>query len=228
MLDDDTCFLCIALCRVSGQNCTIGNSDNRAVSRRSDRRFYLDVNNPASCTGTITSWTVCYYGSTQLRFSSYWATYAVYRRNVTAGGDERYERVSGILSAVRSAQFVSDPLGTDGRIQDGGFMCYVDRTSDSPLTIQTGDIIGACVFDPRDAGGFSRRQLDVVGQVSGESLLEVGLSNNLCTLNVIPPMILRDDLENRNNRRLHIYANIEPGKASNLDTLVSNKVILLS
>ena len=202
--------MCVALCRVSGQSCgTIGNSDDSELSENTQQRFYLDINNEATCNGTITNWTVCYYGPSDPGRSSYWATYAVYRRNDSAGGDEHYERVSGVLSAVRSAQSIPEPL-TDGRIQDGGFMCYND-TSDSPLSIQTGDIIGACVFDPQDGNGFSRHQLDIVGQVSEESLLQANLPNDACTMNVIPSSILCSNLQNRNDRRLHIYANIEPG-----------------
>ena len=209
--------MCVALCRVSDQSCgTIGNSDDSELSENTQERFYLDINNEATCNGAVTSWTVCYYGPSEPRLSSYWATYAVYRRSNTASGEERYERISGILSAVRSTAGLiilnADPP-TDGRIQNGGFMCYNDsvNTSDSPLTIQAGDIIGACVFDPQDGTGFARRQLDIVGQVSGESLLQVDLPDDACTMDAIPSSILRSDLQNHNDRRLHIYANIEPG-----------------
>ena len=86
-------------------------------------------------------------------------------------------------------------------------MCYTDsiETSDSPLTVQVGDIIGACVFDPQNGDRFSRRQLDIIGEMSGESLLQADLG---CTMDAIPPRILRSDLQDYHNRRLHIYANI--------------------
>ena len=177
----------------------------------------MDINNEATCNGAVTSWTVCYYGPSDPIFSlSYWATYAVYRRSNTASGEERYERVSGVLSAVRSTRnlinFNADPP-TDGQIQNGGFMCYNDsvNTSDSSLTIQAGDIIGACVFDPQDGIWFARQPLDIVGRMNGESLLQVDLPDGACTMDAIPSSILRSDLQNRNDRRLHIYANIEPG-----------------
>ena len=68
-------------------------------------------------------------------------------------------KVSDIFRAVRSTESVirrnSEPL-TDGLIQDGGFMCCTDslETSDSPMMVQVGDIIGACVFDPQNGDRF--------------------------------------------------------------------------
>ena len=88
---------------------------------------------------------MCYYGPNSLNSdASYWATYALYRETSTG----QYERVS---SAVRTNGFVArrnDP--EDGDIQQGGFVCYNDSTGDQPVTIQAGDIIGVCIFDPQD------------------------------------------------------------------------------
>ena len=200
----------IAICRVSGKTCTIGNSDARepGVNERNDQMFYLDVNNTATCTGTITNWTVCYYGRLDSGIFSYWATYAVYRR-VGSGEDVSYERVSEMFRAVRTTTGILD--GADG-LNQIGFNCYTDviDTSDSPLTIRAGDIIGACVFDPGN-GIVTRNQLNIVGQVSGQSLLQADISDD-CTTNVIPSTIQQNDLQHCNNRRLLIYANIEPGR----------------
>ena len=207
----------IVLCLASAQSCgTIGNDDDRELDEKTEQRFYLDINNPATCNGTITSWTVCYYGPNDVRGSrSYWATYAVYRRNGSDEG-ERYERVSGIFSAVRvtrAVMMLEEPM-TDGLIRQRGFMCYNDSivdTSNSPLTVQEGDIIGACVFSPQDEGGLDRRELDIVGEITnGESLL---LDNNdlvnTCTMDIIPSSIqCCSDFRELSNRRLHIYANI--------------------
>ena len=196
--------------RGSGQTCTIGKDDDSEGNDRTDRRFYLDVNNPATCNGTITNWTVCYYGRIDSAFS-YWATYAVYQ----TVGEESFERVSETFRAVRAV--TSDGDGADGRNQLG-FNCYTDTidVGDSPLTIYAGDIIGACVFDPPDAELINRQQLNVVGDVSGESLLRVNVGDQDdeadCTMDIIPSNIPSSILQEQNNRRLHIYANIEPGK----------------
>ena len=41
---------------------TIGNSDETAATLSRAQLFYLDTEHPATCTGNITSWRVCYYG----------------------------------------------------------------------------------------------------------------------------------------------------------------------
>jgi hypothetical protein len=201
----------VAICGVSGQICTIGINDDSELDVRNNQRFYLDINNPATCNGTITNWTVCYYGRSDSE--TYWATYAVYQI-VDSGEEESYERVSEIFRAVRTTLGFSD--GADG-LNLSGFNCYTDfiDVGDSPLMIRAGDIIGACVFDPQDADSFDRRQLNIVGEVrgTGESLLQVDVSNDFdCTRDAIPSSISRNDLQEQDNRRLHIHANIEPGK----------------
>ena len=173
---------------MSGQTCTIGRNDDSEGSMRTDRRFYLDVNNPATCNGTITNWTVCYYGRSASELKSYWATYAVYRRMGSAGGeDESYENVSKLFRAVRTTPDIADDADdADGPNQEG-FNCYTDLidTGDSPLTIRVGDIIGACVFDPEEAEGFDRRRLNIVGEVLAESLMQNDIIID-CTMNYIP------------------------------------------
>ena len=202
------------ICLVSGQTCTIGRSDESELSQRTERRFYLDVNNPANCTGTITNWRVCYYGRSHsgLRINSYWATYAVYQR-MGSGGDESFVKVSELFRAVRISTGIGD--GADG-LNRIGFNCYTDSidAGDSPLTIRPGDIRGACVFDPEDGNIVTRRELNIVGEVlagQGESLMRANFDVN-CTMDDIPSSIRLSDLRNQNNRRLHIYANVEPGK----------------
>ena len=104
-------------------------------------------------------------------------------------------------------------MATDGGVSDGlnrmGFNCYTDfiDVGDSPLTIRAGDIIGACVFDPSGP----RRGLDIVGVANGESLMQADISND-CTMDAMPSSIQQSGLQPRNDRRLHIYANIELGK----------------
>ena len=205
------------ICLVSSQTCTIGRNDESEQVVRTDQRFYLDVNNPATCNGTITNWRVCYYGRSDSGLNSYWATYAIYRR-MGSGADESYVKVSELFRAVRTTIGFGD--GADGRNREG-FNCYTDSidAGNSPLTIQAGDIIGACVFDPQDEDIFDRAQLNIVGEVPaglGESLMRVDVGDGPfevdCTMDDIPSSIQQGDLREQNNRRLHIYANIEPGK----------------
>jgi hypothetical protein len=191
---------------------TIGNSDETAATASRAQMFYLDTANPAPCTGNITSWRVCYYGSDSVdNRGSYWATYAIYRR-AGSGNSVRYMRVSEMFRAIRTVNiqsFIDNPI-VDGVIVQGGFNCYTDSidVGNSPLTIQTGDILGACVFDPSNSNLFNvnRLPLDVVGEVNGESLLHMGTDG--CDRTSIPSDISTNQLLTLNSRRLHIYAYI--------------------
>ena len=206
----------IVLCLASAQQeqcheCgSIGNSDETAGTASRAQMFYLDTANPASCTGNVTSWRVCYYGPDSIdNRGSYWATYAVYRR-MGSGNSVRYVNVSEIFRATRT---IDDPNFTgvpiiDGAIAQGGFNCYDDAidVGNSPLTVQAGDILGACVFNPDDQFGVNRLPLDVVGEVGGESLQQMDTGG--CSRTNIPSDISINQLSTLNSRRLHIHANI--------------------
>ena len=192
----------------------IGNSDETQLRARRDRRFYLDDDHPAPCAGNVTSWTVCYYAPNNLAENGiYWVLYAIYRRNVSQNGD-RYERVSDTFTAVRSEDFIDAPI-VDGGIIGEEFNCYNDTidNGDSSLTVQAGDVLGACIFDPDDTGNAVRHQLDIVGEVEGESLLE--MNDDRCVFmgddREIPLSVERSQLSPRPSRRLHLYANIGNG-----------------
>ena len=92
----------------------------------------------------------------------------------------------------------------DGIVQNG-FTCFNDSNNiDLPLSVQAGDLVGACIFKPQES---YRRQLNIVGEVDGESLL--GMSDVIeCSVDDIPSSIRADQLSTHDNRRLHIYANI--------------------
>ena len=204
---------CLVFCLTLAQqeSCgPIGNSDETAATPSRAQRFYLNTADPAPCTGNITSWRVCYYGPDDVDNDrgSYWAMYAVYRK-MGSGDNVRYEKVSEMFRAVRTIQrFTSDDM-VDGEIVEGGFNCYDDSidTGNSPLTVQAGDIPGACVFDPgTDTFIVNRLQLDIVGEASGQSLLQMDTSG--CSTVAIPSNIPANQLSTQSSRRLHLYANI--------------------
>ena len=125
-----------------------------------------------------------------------------------SGGSERYERVSQLFSAVRATSSLIGTGEVDGLIQEDDYVCYDDSidTGDLPLTVQAGDVLGACVFNPDNVGGDNRRQLDIVGETGGSSLFE--MNDDGCTTEALPSNIPSNQLSNRNNRRLHLFANI--------------------
>ena len=197
---------------------SIGNDNETAATLSRSQFFYLNTANPANCTGNVKGWRVCYYGPEIIdRAGSYWATYAVYRRVRSQTEDKSitlYTRVSEIFSAIRTvSRFTDEPIA-DGEIEQGGFNCYTDSidADDSPLTIQAGDILGACIFNPEDMQSppvVNRFPLHVVGETStGETLLQMDTAG--CTREAIPSDIdiSSKQLSILNSKRLHIYANI--------------------
>ena len=213
-------FIHAVLCLVSAQQerCgSIGESAELAGTPSRAQMFYLDTANPANCTGSITSWRVCYYGPDSVNDrGSYWVTYAVYQR--MGSGNNKYERVSEIFRATRAISGLQGESNIDCEIVQGGFNCYDDSidVGNSPLTIQAGDILEACVFNPNDeridiplVGPMVivvRLPLDVVGEANGESLLQMGTDG--CSRTNIPSDISTNQLSTVNSRQLHIYANI--------------------
>ncbi|MCG8622540.1 MAG: hypothetical protein MJE68_11170 [Proteobacteria bacterium] len=127
-----------------------------------------------------------------------------------SGGNERYERVSQIFSAVRATSNLLGNDEVDGILQEENYACYDDAIEDSggmtPMTIQAGDILGACIFNPDNEPGNNRRQLDIVGDTGGSSLLEMG--DDECTIEALPSNIPSSQFSNRSNRRLHLFATI--------------------
>ena len=191
---------------------TLGNNIERSFTVASNRKLYLDIGNPAPCAGTITNWRVCYYGpSNRTNLTSYWSTYAVYRR---ASSNDSYERVSDTFSAVQASGIellAYDFRGiVDGVVQLNGFTCYDDEV-DSPLTVQAGDVIGACIFDPDDTAlaGFTitRHQLNIVGRGRGNNNQLMQTMTAQCTRDSLLLSIPTSELESR-PRVLHIHATI--------------------
>ena len=187
-------------------------SETRLDQPATVKRFYLNTANPAPCSGTVSKWRVCYYGPPdETILTSYWATYAVYRRN--SAGDT-YNRVSDTFSAVQVsgslllAYDLNDVI--DGLVRVNNFTCY-DDSINAPLTVQAGDVLGACVLDPEDVnsvfGWVTRLQLNVVGRSdSANSQLMIKLDEAGCTVDTLPQSVSTASLTLRNLRVLHIYA----------------------
>ena len=137
----------------------------------------------------------------------YWATYAVYHWNQS---NNTYMRVSKMFRAIRTAASVYDPqAGTDGEINDG-FNCYTDTidVGESPLIIQAGDILGACVFNPPDdRNHVIRLPLHVVSAANqgGQWLRELKKGTIGCSIVDIPSVISPRELSSK-PKILHIHA----------------------
>ena len=159
----------------------------------------------------------CYYQPEDYNSSTtrtvYRALYAVYRKmsNVSSNSDS-YVKVSDPLSAVvATSEFTLSESTRDQHIAEG-FNCYDDaldnKDSTAFLTIEEGDIIGACVLDPDNLEKVERLQLDIVGEESGHSLMQTSADDCKKGLIAIPSAVSADQLTVLSSRKLHIYANI--------------------
>ena len=186
-------------CSVTGGN--IG--DSRYMLARTARNrdnFYLNVADPASCSGIINYFSYCYYRpevATQLR--SYVFTFAIYRENSSVDGT--YDVVSSVFIAQRTSSDVTTDLGS------GNFAC-VDFTVNDPVPVNAGDVLGACVSDP--LVGVLVRQLDIVGRLidgeRGSSMLLRTDEATGCTPDSVPSSVIPSKMSE--SRLLHLYANI--------------------
>ena len=91
---------------------------------------------------------------------------------------------------------------------DQDFVCYVNDSNDLPLAVQKGDILGVCASDP--PGIKNLNALNVIGEVSGESLLSVTLTNNCFRPSNFPATVTVQENQSAtvDSVRLHLYANI--------------------
>ena len=181
---------------VNSQQCSgpIGTNNEVEHSVVRQSMLYLNTAAPAPCSGTITEGRVCYYKPRDIRNNRmYYVTVAVYRE--TSDDPGQYQRISDT--------FVISYTGRDIKDEDSDFVCNTFDASPD-LDIEAGDVFGACVFDP---SGGSRRQLEIVGEASGYSLMQMDSSG--CSRTSIPSTISTGDLSNVNSRLLHVYANID-------------------
>ena len=75
-------------------------NETAGTPRMADNEFYLDIDNPATCNGTVASWKVCYHGPIDPRNKRYEVVYAIYRRVSGYDGDMLYCKVSNTFSTA--------------------------------------------------------------------------------------------------------------------------------
>lgn len=155
----------------------IGNVAQEFTESR-ERNFFLNIQDPAACDGTVTEFQYCYYRTDQLSVGHLF-TFAVYRE--TSEGSNTYTPVSDAFNT--GTGFFSH--GSDS------FTCLTYNPG-LAIVIQAGDMIGACVYDPPNEGGLlgSRVQLDVVGQDAGvDRFLMKAVDNTGCGNTAVPDSV---------------------------------------
>ena len=123
----------------------------------------------------------------------------MYRRiSDSSGGGDFYQRVSNASTAYKVAFF--DPILLR-------FNCDNELEIEDHVLVQTGDVVGACIFDPDNNGIFIHSQIDVVGTANSYSLHEMNDISE-CGDNALPSRVLVSDLRVQPSRILHVYAEI--------------------
>lgn len=114
------------------------------------------------------------------------------------------------FNAVNSVKFHGN-----NQASNTDFYC-TDVVPNTNITIEAGDLLGACVFEPdRDTG--HHLELNVVGKVenNSESLLIArnnGEFEDICTDHgILAGTITTTQLKAKSKRRLHLYADYNLG-----------------
>lgn len=117
------------------------------------------------------------------------------------GGQPSYQRVTSAFNIRRFTAL--SPI----RPVSSGFNCHYE--SEREIDIQEGDIVGACVYDPDDGFFIDYSQLDIIGNASEFSLLEMrNVDDCGSSVLVMPSSIAETDLSMVTSSILHLSAEI--------------------
>ena len=145
--------------------------------------LYIDIENPAVCSGQITAWNLCYYNPRvfiQASVSTLQISLEVWRFD---------EQRNGVLVG-RHMETVAIPVSPEN------FQCIKIKLSpDEYMDVSAGDVIGVPLMN-RDA------VLPVVGNIENSTLLFSQVS--LPVLNELD----MDSIETRSSNALHVTADI--------------------
>ena len=112
--------------------------------------------------------------------------------------------MSPVFVAELSTSDLVSQLGEDDDELVGTFSCAV-YTPNVPVTMEAGDVLGACVFNP---SGGDRKQLDIVGNRITNLGMLMRTGDNGCGINTVPSSVTSASLQDSSSLALHLYANI--------------------
>ncbi len=172
------------LCQLDCTDQVFGNENETEYTEATDTTVYLNLNDPANCSGTLSSYRYCHYPTmdASLTYNSILAVFRLVGSNyVAVGGSDVL--ITGMITEAFSC--VTLPfLGT--------------------VQTEPGDIVGACV-GPRQ-GGNNRRQLNLAGNDAiGFSVR--GASRSGCpTIDLNSVTVMTSELMVFPDRILHLSA----------------------
>lgn len=201
----------------------IGTNNETEFTAVRDHRLYLNTEYSAPCSGTVDRVRHCYYRPATVRSNErYRVTWAVYRR-MGSGNGTRYVMVDSSLRTV-GRRGDRSPLNAN----DGNFWCREVNVNN--FRIVAGDIVGACIYEP---SARNMKQLDIVGQAHGYSLMQTSINENQCNDNSMPSTVSHSQLSTVDSRILHLSAIITSrfyvyshGCMSPVDNIINIKLLL--
>ncbi len=193
---------------VSGQQqCgTVGRvGSERPGNNRERNQFFIDRGNRAECAGMITSISYCYHRPPDAPIvNEYLTIVAVYRPASGAEDENMFTNVSSPITIQKLATELETDAETD-------FACSVFNLP-QPVPMATGDVFGACVFDPPNDNTTFR--LDIVSRAAGDIVRTNTHQNSNspagCSATTVPSSFDASGTDNRGStdRSLHLWANI--------------------
>ncbi len=202
---------------VSGQQCgtctvgRVGSTRTGNMENRAENEFYIDRGNCAGCAGMITSLSYCYHRppSTAPVANEYLTTVAVYRPDAN---ENVFTLVSPPITILKSATELQTELNAAA---DTNFACSVFSLP-QPVPMATGDVLGACVFDPDDTtSGVTTYRLDIVSRAASDSenIVRTNTDSNSpagCSDIAVPSSFDggASGTDTSGSRSLHLWANI--------------------
>ncbi len=179
------------LCQTDCEDTVIGNNDENKYTEATVSMIYLNLNNPAQCNGTVSSYRYCHYGTSQSGNSvQFNAILAVFRKV-----DNTYRPVAGsdiTLTMRNNNQFNCLSADLEGLIQ-----------------VQPDDVLGACVARGEGGNPSNRQQLNLAGNNMDESVLLSGVAvTGVCDSTNVQgsATVAINELMNISGRVLHLSA----------------------
>ena len=172
----------------------VGHDVQASQSMLTNLRFYLNTQNPAPCSGNVTTWEYCYY-QPDVTAREYWASFGIYKLV-----ESNYQLASDKFRIIIP----------NNEIGSSSFTCRT-FTTPSVTTIQQGDVVGACVHDVSRSND-ARAPINLAGRSTADySLLEVPVNGMDGTCNdgfdvAVPGSVSTDDLRDSPSTILHLYA----------------------
>ena len=163
-------------------NCTMGNENVPENSPVETPGLYIDINNPAPCSGQLTEWHYCYYEPSTRRASTYTVQLGVWRLNSQSN---LYTKMGEFEITQRVER------------RSNNFRCAsIQLQSDQYIDIAMGDYLGVIVGTPT---------LPMAVSFAGSRLLRATSVTDASTLSV---SAAGGDFEELGNSAIHISAEI--------------------